>query len=87
MTKNKYSPIFLLILAVLTLSNLEKTPISDIIEKSDCSTDCCRTLSDRLPMTYTYYQKSGKFVGGSGDFKIDTHGYSGQGKGYNNPEL
>ena len=30
-------------------------------------------------MTYTYYQKTGRFVGGSGEFRIDTHGYSGQG--------
>lgn len=57
-----------------------------MIVTSDCSTDCCRTLPDRLPMTYVYYQKTGRFVGGSGDFKIDTHGYSGQGKGYLNPD-
>lgn len=56
------------------------------IVTSDCSTDCCRTLPDRLPMTYVYYQKTGRFVGGSGEYKIDTHGYSGQGKGYLNPD-
>lgn len=38
-------------------------------------------------MTYTYYQKTGRLVGGSGDFKIDTHGYSGQGEGYLNPDM
>ena len=37
-------------------------------------------------MTYTYYQNTGRFIGGSGDYKIDTHGYSGQGKGYMNPD-
>jgi hypothetical protein len=37
-------------------------------------------------MTYTYYQKTGRFVGGSGNFSIDTHGYSGTGKGYLNPD-
>jgi len=55
-------------------------------QASNCETDCCRTLSDRTPMTYTYYQKTGRFVGGSGAFAIDTHGYSGQGKGYLNPD-
>ena len=33
---------------------------------SDCTSDCCRTLQSRPPMTYTYYQKSGRFMGGSG---------------------
>ena len=36
-------------------------------------------------MTYHYYQKSGKFKGGSGAYAIDTHCYSGQGAGLNNP--
>lgn len=36
-------------------------------------------------MTYHYYQNTGKFVGGKGDYKINTLGYSGQGEGYNNP--
>jgi hypothetical protein len=53
---------------------------------SDCTSDCCRTLNDRLPMTYVYYQKSGRLVGGSGEYKIDAFGYSGQGKGYLNPD-
>lgn len=53
---------------------------------SRCDTDCCRTLSDRLPMSYTYYQRSGRLVGGSGEFSIDTKGYSGKGKGYLNPD-
>jgi hypothetical protein len=56
------------------------------VEGSRCDTDCCRTLSDRLPMSYTYYQKSGRFVGGSGEYKIDTKAYSGKGKGYLNPD-
>jgi hypothetical protein len=54
--------------------------------QSRCDDDCCRSLSDRLPMSYTYYQRTGRFVGGSGEFRIDTHGYSGQGKGYLNPD-
>lgn len=53
---------------------------------SDCTTDCCRTLSDRPPMTYVYYQKTGRFVGGSGESRIDTYGYSGYGVFINDPE-
>lgn len=37
-------------------------------------------------MTYTFYQKTGRFVGGSGVYTIDTFGYSGQGEGYLNPD-
>jgi hypothetical protein len=37
-------------------------------------------------MVYTYYQRTGRLVGGSGDYRIDTKGYSGQGKGYLNPD-
>jgi hypothetical protein len=37
-------------------------------------------------MTWYYFQNTGKFYGGSGDFKIDTYGYSGQGEGYLNPD-
>lgn len=72
-----------LVLVILT-KNFDIEEIENV--KSDCTTDCCRTLSDRQPMTYVYYQKTGKFVGGAGDYKIDTLGYSGQGKGYLNPD-
>jgi hypothetical protein len=54
--------------------------------QSRCDDDCCRSLSDRLPMSFTYYQRTGRLVGGTGEFHIDTHGYSGQDKGYLNPE-
>jgi hypothetical protein len=37
-------------------------------------------------MTYHYYQKSARFRGGSGAYAIDTHCYSGQGSGLNNPD-
>jgi hypothetical protein len=33
---------------------------------SSCDGDCCRNLTDRKPMTYIYYQKTGRLVGGSG---------------------
>lgn len=36
-------------------------------------------------MTYTFYQRTGRFRGGSGAYAIDTHAYSGQGAGYLNP--
>ena len=36
-------------------------------------------------MTYTYYQNSGHFIGGSGEWRINTHGYSGAGAGFMNP--
>lgn len=54
--------------------------------KSNCELDCCRTLPDRPPMTYTFYQDTGRFIGGTGDSHIDTHGYSGRDKGYLNPD-
>lgn len=58
----------------------------EVAVQSRCDEDCCRTLSDRLPMSFTYYQRTGRLVGGSGEFRIDTHGYSGQDKGYLNPD-
>ena len=36
-------------------------------------------------MHYTYYQNTGHFIGGSGEWAINTHGYSGQGAGLMNP--
>jgi hypothetical protein len=37
-------------------------------------------------MTYRYYQNTGKFIGGSGDYFINTTGYSGAGEGKMNPD-
>ena len=37
-------------------------------------------------MKYTFYQNTGKFIGGEGQYFINTHGYSGNGKGYLNPD-
>lgn len=50
-----------------------------------CTQSCCASLKTRSAMTYHYYQNTGRFVGGSGEYAINTHGYSGQGEGYNNP--
>ncbi len=87
MAIDKSKIVALFVFAYLAFSFQEDNQQSEIqVIGSDCSTDCCRTLPDRSPMTYTYYQKTGRFVGGSGDYKIDTHGYSGQGKGYLNPD-
>jgi hypothetical protein len=36
-------------------------------------------------MTYHYYQNTGRFVGGSGEYAVNTHAYSGSGDGLNNP--
>lgn len=48
---------------------------------------CCSTLKKRPPMQYTFYQNTGRFVGGSGEWRIDTRGYSGNHKGRNNPSM
>ena len=50
-----------------------------------CLTQCCETLKSRTAQHYTYYQNTGHFVGGSGNWAINTHAYSGQGEGYMNP--
>jgi hypothetical protein len=42
-------------------------------------------LPERPPMTYYFYQNSGRFRGGRNESIINTFGYSGQGKGYLNP--
>lgn len=57
-----------------------------IAGKSNCEIDCCRSVPDRAPMTYKFYQNTGRFIGGSGDSYIDTKGYSGRGNGYLNPD-
>jgi len=38
---------------------------------------CCSTLKDRPSMNYTFYINTGHFIGGSGEWAIDTYGYSG----------
>ncbi len=52
---------------------------------TSCTTDCCKSLPSRPPMTYTFYQNTGRFRGGSGAYAINTLAYSGQGAGYLNP--
>jgi hypothetical protein len=37
-------------------------------------------------MNYYYYQNTGRFRGGRAEYAINTMGYSGQGKGYLNPD-
>jgi hypothetical protein len=43
------------------------------------------SLPDRPPMTYTFFQKTGKFIGGSGEYRIESYAYSGLGKYVNDP--
>lgn len=50
-----------------------------------CVEDCCKSLHARPHMTYTFYQNTGRFRGGSGEYAINTLSYSGQGAGYLNP--
>ena len=44
-----------------------------------CSKSCCASLPSRGAMTYHYYQNTGRFKGGSGEYAINTLAYSGQG--------
>lgn len=48
---------------------------------------CCSTLKPRPQQKYTYHQSSGKLVGGSGQWAINTVGYSGSTRGRNNPKM
>lgn len=57
----------------------------DKLGNTSCTEDCCKSLPSRGPMTYYYYQNTGRFKGGSGEWAVNTLGYSGQGAGYNNP--
>jgi hypothetical protein len=50
-----------------------------------CTKSCCASLPSRGAQTYHYYQNTGRFQGGSGNYAVNTHAYSGQGEGYNNP--
>ena len=50
-----------------------------LLSNTSCTTDCCKSLKSRPKMTYTFYQNSGRLHGGSGDYAINTKGYSGQG--------
>ena len=53
-----------------------------------CLLDCCQSLTPSRPsQNYTYYQSTGHFLGGTGDWHIDTYGYSGQKDGYMNPAM
>jgi hypothetical protein len=53
--------------------------INTNLANTSCTTSCCASLPSRGAMTYRYYQNTGRFIGGSGAYAINTHGYSGQG--------
>ena len=61
------------------------TQFLDLETNDDECTVCCSKLTLRPQQNYTYYQDTGKFVGGSGEWAIDTHGYSGNSEGRNDP--
>ena len=51
-----------------------------------CDTECCSTLDSRPNQTYTFYQNTGHFIGGSEEWAVNTYGYSGTDEGYLNPD-
>ncbi|KAL4493589.1 hypothetical protein ABPG72_004082 [Tetrahymena utriculariae] len=51
----------------------------------ECLKECCKTLAERPALSYTFYQDTGRFTGGTGKWAIETRTYSGQGEGYLNP--
>jgi hypothetical protein len=42
--------------------------LAAINANSSCLEDCCSSLQPRAPATYYYYQNTGRFRGGSGDW-------------------
>lgn len=54
---------------------------------TSCTSNCCMSLKSRESQTYYFYQDTGRFVGGSPEYRIDTKTYSGTGKGYLNPDM
>lgn len=52
---------------------------SNKTSNDSCTQNCCASLPSRAKMTYYYYQNTGRFRGGSGEYAIDTLAYSGQG--------
>ena len=90
--------IILAIICLLAVQTVAKTYPEQLIEKlysyathlkasnDSCTHSCCDSLPTRSPQTYHYYQKTARFVGGSGAYAIDTKCYSGAGTGLNNPD-
>ena len=84
----------LAIAAILGLSTIVAADESPVLSAEEfllgaaphgCLTACCQTLKSRAAQSYTYYQNTGHFIGGSGEWKINTHGYSGARDGFMNP--
>ena len=76
----------LLVICLLTASNTWSiSQFLGLETNDDECTVCCSKLSSRPQQNYTYYQDTGRFVGGSGEWAIDTHGYSGSPAGRNDP--
>ena len=79
----------ILVVAFIGLALTQAQSVEDkgpFFANTSCTTDCCKSLPSRSPMTYYFYQNTGRFRGGSGEWAINTMTYSGQGKGYLNPD-
>ena len=76
--------VFILCLAIAFPSLQEE---ATAVSNTSCTQDCCKVKanSSRSHMTYFFYQNTGRLRGGSGSYAINTKGYSGNGKGYLNP--
>lgn len=77
----------LLLLLMAAVIQCEFIGYQEIVQaNTSCTTDCCKSLPTRPPETYHFFQNTGRFLGGSGNYKINTKTYAGTGKGYLNPD-
>lgn len=77
--------VILLIQLSVCMTELEKK--DPALTNTSCTEDCCKSLPARPAMTYHFYQNTGRFKGGSGNYAINALAYSGQGAGYLNPAM
>ena len=70
-----------------TSPNVFSVESSFKLQQGICMQSCCQKLKSRPAQSYIYYQDTGHFVGGSGQYAVDTYAYSGLGDGYNNPSM
>lgn len=80
----------ILLIALFVGSTLVHCDLLELVDppnaNTSCTTDCCKTLTARAAQTYYFYQNTGRFKGGLGEWAVNTMTYSGQGKGYLNPD-
>ena len=63
--------------SVVAQDSFDFAPEISAKPESNCLTACCETLTSRTAQTYNYYQDTGHFIGGTGSWAVNTHGYSG----------